>query len=96
LSDLVAGFDELEEKEVAGRLCLAAPQAGRLIVPRHPTEDPDFDYVSTALGDVLAGAVDAGFPVDGGAVHLERATVFDMLRRPAWVVEGAFAGGTHA
>jgi hypothetical protein len=90
VDDIVAGFDGFERAVFAERLCLAARQAGRLIIPRHPTEDPELDRLSDDMSSVIAAAVEGGFSVDEGRIHLERSSAFDLLRRPAWVVEGAF------
>jgi hypothetical protein len=93
LSDLQAAFPSLEQRSFEGRVCLADNRNGKVLIPRHPLEEPSLDRLSVELADVVAAASDAGFNLDDGSIHLERSTTFDMLRRPAWVAEGVF--GVH-
>ena len=89
VDDFVSGFQGMEQEVYGDRLCLTIPGRSQVIVPRHPLEEWEQDYLSTPLAKVL-GEV-AGKGGDLSRVHLERSTHFDMLRRPAWVMEGAYS-----
>ena len=92
IEDVIQGFENFERVTLEQRVCLQETSADRVIIPRHPLEDPHFDFLSIELADIVAAAVSSGFTADDGRIHLEGSTTFDLLRRPAWVIAEAFRG----
>lgn len=92
IEDVTQGFENFARVILDQRPCLEETSARRVIIPRHPLEDPHFDFLSNELAEVVAAAVSRGFTADDGRIHLEASTTFDLLRRPAWVIAEAFRG----